>query len=294
MLIGVDFGGTAVKAGMVEGGEVVKSMSAATRLDTGPEEILDAIANTVLALTPKPEAVGVAIPGEVNAEGRCWRLANVPHFEGVPIGEELAKRLGCPIAVENDATTAALGEQLYGHGRDNPSFLMVTLGTGIGGGLVLGHQLYPGSNGFAAEIGHNNIDSSPDAPLCACGQRGCIEAFSGTKALLRRFTELGGKAATEVLPISVSARRGEEAGTKTFEMMGTALGKGLAVIQNVLDLNAIVFSGGVSASFDLIEPHIRAALRQHVFGKPAGEVPLLVSELGERAGVIGAAHLTTL
>ncbi|MES1184970.1 MAG: ROK family protein, partial [Myxococcales bacterium] len=128
MLIGVDFGGTAVKAGVVDGGEVVRSMSTATRLDTGPKEILDAIANTVLALTPKPDAVGVAIPGEVNSEGRCWRLANVPHFEGVPIGEELAKRLGCPIAVENDATTAALGEQLYGHGRDNPSFLMVTLG----------------------------------------------------------------------------------------------------------------------------------------------------------------------
>lgn len=293
MLIGVDFGGTAVKAGIVEEGEVIRSTSTATRVDAGPKDVLDAIASTVLALTPHPEAVGVAIPGEVNADGRCWRLANVPHFEGVAIGEELAKRLGCPIAVENDATTAALGEQLYGHGRHHPSFLMVTLGTGIGGGLVLGHQLYPGSNGFAAEIGHNNVDSSPDAPLCACGQRGCIEAFAGTKALLRRFAELGGKA-SEVLPISVSARRGEEAGTKTFEMMGTALGKGLAVIQNVLDLNAIVFSGGVSASFDLIEPYIRSALRQHVFGKPVGDVPLLVSELGERAGVIGAAYLTTL
>jgi glucokinase len=293
MLIGVDFGGTTVKAGIVEEGELVRSTSAATRLDTGPKEVLDAIANTVLALTPKPEAVGVAIPGEVNAEGRCWRLANVPNFEGVAIGEELAKRLNCPIAVENDATTAALGEQLYGHGRIHPSFLMVTLGTGIGGGLVLGHQLYPGSNGFAAEIGHNNVDTSVDAPLCACGQRGCIEAFAGTKALLRRFTELGGTA-TEVLPISVSARRGEEAGTKTFEMMGRALGKGLAVIQNVLDLNAIVFAGGISASFDLVEAHIRSSLREHVFGTPAGEVPLLVSELGERAGVIGAAYLTTL
>ena len=293
MLIGVDFGGTSVKAGVVQRGEVVRSTAAATRLDTGPKDVLDAIANTVLALTPRPEAVGVAIPGEVNAEGRCWRLANVPGFEGVPIGEELAKRLGCPIAVENDATAAALGEQLYGHGRDNPSFLMVTLGTGIGGGLVLGHQLYPGSNGFAAEIGHNNVDSSPEAPLCACGQRGCIEAFAGTKALLRRFQELGGSA-TEVLPISVSARRGEEAGLKTFEMMGGALGRGIAVIQNVLDLNAVVFSGGVSASFDLIEPSIRTALRANVFGKPVGEVPLLVSELGERAGVIGAAHLTTL
>jgi glucokinase len=294
MLIGVDFGGTAVKAGMVDGGEVVRSTSTATRADTTPPEILDAIARTVLSLTPKPEAVGVAIPGEVNAEGRCWRLANVPGFEGIPIGEELAKRLGCPIAVENDATTAALGEQLYGHGRDNPSFLMVTLGTGIGGGLVIGQQLYPGSNGFAAEIGHNNVDSSPEAPLCGCGQRGCIEAFAGTRALLRRFAELGGPTVTEVLPISVSARRGGEAARKTFEMMGRALGKGLATIQNVLDLNAIVFSGGVSASFDLIEEHIRAGLRENVFGKPAAEVPLLVSELGERAGVIGAAHLTTL
>lgn len=293
MLIGVDFGGTALKAGVVEGGEVVRSTSTATRPDTGPQEIMDAIASTVLALSAKPEAVGVAIPGEVNADGRCWRLANVPGFEGVPIGEELAKRLGCPIAVENDATTAALGEQLYGHGRQHPSFLMVTLGTGVGGGLVIGQQLYPGSNGFAAEIGHNNVDSSDSAPLCACGQRGCIEAFAGTRALLRRFAELGGTAG-DVLSVSVSARRGEAAGQKAFEMMGRALGKGLATIQNVLDLNAIVFSGGISASFDLIEAHIRAGLREHVFGKPTGEVPLLVSELGERAGVIGAAHLTTL
>src|SRR3954465_2152834 len=210
MLIGVDFGGTSVKAGVVEEGQVVRSTATATRLDTGPKEILDAIASTVLALTPKPEAVGVAIPGEVNAEGRCWRLANVPHFEGVPIGEELAKRLSVPSAVENDAAPAALGEQLYGQGREHPSFLMVTLGTGIGGGLVLGHQLYPGANGFAAEVGHMNVDSAPDAPLCACGQRGCVETYAGTRALLREYARYGGHA-SEVLPIAVSARRGEAA-----------------------------------------------------------------------------------
>src|SRR6187402_415053 len=181
MLIGVDFGGTQVKAGIVENGEVVRSTSTPTRAGGSADDVLDTIASTVLALSSKPDAVGVAIPGEVNGEGRCWRLPNVPGFEGVLIGEELSKRLGCPIAVENDATTAALGEQLYGHGRSHPNFLMVTLGTGIGGGLVLGHQLYPGSNGFAAEIGHNNVDSAPDAPICACGQRGCIESFAGTK-----------------------------------------------------------------------------------------------------------------
>jgi predicted NBD/HSP70 family sugar kinase len=237
--------------------------------------------------------VGVAIPGEVDADGRCWRLTNVPGFEGVHVAQELAQRLGCPIAVENDATAAALGEQLYGHGRVHPSFLMVTLGTGIGGGLVLGHLLYPGSSGFAGEIGHMNVDRSPDAPTCACGQRGCIEAYAGTYALLRRFRELGGQA-DEVLPISVSARRGEPAGLRVFEQMGEALGMGLANIQNLLDLNAIVFSGGISASFDLIEPTLRRALRQYSFAPPLAEVPLLVSELGERAGVIGAAYLTTL
>ena len=293
MLIGVDFGGTQVKAGIVESGDVVRSTSTPTRGGSGAAEVLDTIASTVLALSSKPDAVGVAIPGEVNAEGRCWRLPNVPGFEGVHIGEELAKRLHCPIAVENDATTAALGERLYGHGREHPSFLMLTLGTGVGGGLVLGHQLYPGATGFAGEVGHMKVDTSADAPLCACGQRGCVETFAGTRALLREFARHGGQA-TEVLPIAVSARRGEAAGLRTFEMMGSALGRLLANVQNLLDLNAIVFSGGISASFDLIEPYVRDALRAHAFAPPLSDVPLLVSELGERAGVIGAAHLTQL
>lgn len=295
MLIGVDFGGTHIKAGLVAGGEVVRSTSTATRAGASPEEILDLLASTVLALSPKPDSVGIAIPGEVDGDGRCWRLTNVPGFAGVHIAEELSRRLfGAQIAVENDATSAALGERLYGHGREHPSFLMVTLGTGIGAGLVLGHMLYPGANGFAGEFGHLNVDSREDAPPCACGQRGCVEAFAGTKALLRKFKELGGGDADEVLPIAASARRGERAGLDVFEMLGEGLGRGLAAVQNLLDLNAIVFSGGVAASFDLFEAHVRKALARHAFAPPLAEVPLLVSELGERAGIIGAAYLTSL
>src|SRR6187549_2755 len=253
MLIGVDFGGTQVKAGIVENGDVVRSTSTPTRAGSSADDVLDTIASTVLALSSKPDAVGVAIPGEVNSDGRCWRLPNVPGFEGVHIAEELARRLRCPIAVENDATTAALGERLYGHGRRHPSFLMMTLGTGIGGGLVIGHQLYPGTYGFAGEIGHFTIDSSPDAWACACGMRGCVEAYAGTRGLMRAFAEYG-RSATEVLDIATSARAGEEAGLRTFERMGYAIGQALANIQNVLDLSAIVFTGGVSQSFDLIEP----------------------------------------
>jgi glucokinase len=295
MLIGVDFGGTHVKAGVVEGGEVIRSTSAATRAGSEPEEILDVLAGAVLALSATPEGVGIAIPGEVDADGRCWRLTNVPGFAGIHVARELSRRLGgCPIAVENDATSAALGERLYGHGREHPSFLMVTLGTGIGGGLVLGHMLYPGANGFAAEFGHLNVDRGPDAPECACGQRGCVESYAGTKALVRKFKELGGGDVNEVLGISVSARKGESAGLEVFAMLGEGLGRGVAAVQNLLDLNAIVFSGGVAASFDLIEPHVRAVLKRNTFAPPLAEVPLLVSGLGERAGIIGAAYLTTL
>jgi len=295
MLIGVDFGGTHVKAGLVSGGEVVRSTSTVTRAGSTPGEILDLLASTVLALAPKPESVGVAIPGEVDGDGRCWRLTNVPGFSGIHIAEELSQRLfGAQIAVENEATCAALGERLYGHGREHPSFLMVTLGTGIGSGLVLGHMLYPGANGFAGEFGHINIDSSADAPQCACGQRGCVEAYAGTKALLRKFRELGGGDVDEVLPISASARRGESAGLETFAMLGRGLGRGLVAVQNLLDLNAIVFTGGIAASFDLFEPHVRTTLTQLAFAPPLSEVPLLVSELGERCGILGAAYLTSL
>jgi len=295
MLIGVDFGGTHVKAGVVEGGEVLRSTSAATRNGASPDDVLDLLASTVLSITSEPEAVGIAIPGEVDAEGRCWRLTNVPGFAGVHVAAELSRRLGgCPIAVENDATSAALGERLFGHGREHPSFLMVTLGTGIGAGLVLGHMLYPGANGFAGEFGHLNIDRSANAPLCACGQRGCVEAFAGTKALHRRYKELSGNDVDEVRPIAENARRGDAAALSVFNVMGEALGRGLAAVQNLLDLNAIIFTGGIAAALDLLEPHLRLALRAHTFAPPLAEVPLLASELGERAGMIGAAYLTTL
>ncbi len=293
-MIGVDFGGTGIKAGIVEDGKIVKSKECPTPQTGRAEDVLDAIARIVLELDSKPRSVGVAIPGEVDPQGRCWGLPNVPGFKGVAFGEGLSDRLRCPVAVENDATTAALGEYLYGHGTRYPSFLMITLGTGIGGGLVIGGQLYPGSNGFAGEIGHININPNPDAPSCGCGKKGCLETYSGTAALIRKFKEEGGPEVTEIKAIADSARAKEKAGVEAFKMMGDALGRGLANIQNVLDLSALVFTGGISRSFDLIEPSLRAALRENSFAEPPAEVPLVVSELGVAAGVVGAANLTRI
>jgi glucokinase len=290
MKIGIDFGGTQIKAGAVEDGRIVRSTVFATGAGAPPDEVLGGIAAAVRELAVVPHSVGLAIPGEVDSQGRCWRLPNVPGFEGVNIAQALAAELGCPVAVENDATTAALGERWFGHGRDYASFMLVTLGTGIGAGLVIAKQLHRGASGFAGEFGHAVIDSTDNAAPCNCGLRGCLEAYAGTRALLRRHAELGGVSET-VLDIAESARRGEVAGIESFRGMGRALGLGLSVVQNVLDLDAIVFSGGVSRSLDLILPALRETLRARAFAPPLAEVPLVVSELGEFAGVMGAAHL---
>jgi glucokinase len=292
-VIGVDFGGTRVKVADVDGAAIVRRTSIETPVGRTAGQILDAIAEAVLAFDAAPPSFGMAIPGEVDASGRCFRLPNVPGFEGVEIATELSRRTSAEVTVENDGTTAAYAEALFGHGREHGSFLMVTLGTGVGGGLVVGRRLVRGKNGFAGEIGHVTVDASTGARPCVCGNRGCLEAYAGTKALLERFREAGGTAG-EVKDVAESARRGEHAGRLSFEQMADALAIALNSIQNVLDLDAIVFTGGISQSFGLIEPRLREGLRRRRFAEPLSEVPLLVSELGEVAGVVGAAHLPGL
>jgi glucokinase len=292
-MIGVDFGGTRIKVGKVSGATVEQSVSVATQSADGPSQILDLIASTVKGIESKPTGVGLAVPGIVAPDGVCFRLPNVPGFEGVNLAKELGARLGCRVVVENDATSAALAELRQGHGRKHPSFLMLTLGTGIGGGLAIDGKLLRGKNGFAGEVGHTPIERSETAWPCGCGLKGCLESYAGTKALLRKYAELGGSA-TEILPIAEAARRGEQAGLETFAMMGRALGIAIAGFQNTLDLDAIVFTGGISSSFDLIEPSIKQALSAFAFAPPLANVPLLVSELGERTGLLGAAYLNTL
>jgi glucokinase len=286
----VDFGGTRIKAGVVEDGRVVRSES--TDTPHSVPQVLDAIATLVKRLETRSNLVGVAIPGECDSRGRCHRLPNVPGFEGVGIADELSRRLGTGVSVENDATTAALGESLYGHGRAYASFAMVTLGTGVGGGIVIDGRVRRGTHGFGGELGHVRIDGyrRADGVRCGCGQVGCVEAFAGTAALLARYRELGGKCA-EVMDIANAVRDGDERAQRVFEEMGEALAWMLTSVQNVLDLDAIVFAGGISASFDLIEPSLRRTLRERAHAEALGEGPLLASALGANVGIVGAASL---
>jgi glucokinase len=288
LAVGVDFGGTRIKAGVVEDGRLLQLESCDTPAG-GPGTVLDAIASTVRRLGV-PQALGVAIPGEVDPQGRCYRLPNVAGFEGVDIRAELEARLGCSVSVENDSTSAALGELLHGHGRSFRSFLVATLGTGVGGGLVIDGTLRRGAHGFGAEIGHILVDTSADAWPCPCGLRGCMESRAGTVGLVRHYRDQGGRAA-EPSDVAVAAARGDVRALETFRFVGHALGMGLAQVQKIVDLDALVFAGGISASFTLIEPALRETLRAQCFGPPTAEVPLVVSELGSHGGVIGAACL---
>jgi len=288
-MIGIDFGGTQIKIAKVEDAKILESCSIATDPGCSPSALLQRIADRVRDLEAQPKSVGFAIPGEVDKAGRCWRLPNVAGFEGVQIENELSALLDCPVSVENDGTAAALAELLFGHGRTHASFLIFTLGTGIGGGIVLDGVPRRGTHGFAGEIGHISLHGFESWP-CVCGEKGCLEAYAGTAGLMRKFRELGGEA-SEVLDIAASARSGEPAGLGVFEMMGEVLGMGIRSIQNLLDLDAVVFTGGVSKSFDLIEPSCRRTLDTRSYAEPLSRIPLLVSELGDRAGTVGAAHL---
>jgi glucokinase len=286
----VDFGGTRIKAGLVREGTILKTAAVDTPAGESPDQVVASIVHAVEQLQVCPHSVGLAIPGQVDYYGMIWRLPNVPGLEAFPIAESIGRRLGCNVVAENDATTAALGENLWGRGRGFADFMMVTLGTGIGGGLIANNKLVRGAHGFAGEIGHIKIDRSPEAWECNCGQRGCAEAYAGTKGLVRRFRELGGEATT-IREIAESARRREPAGLQVFQQMGETLGLLLTNIQHVLDLEAFAFTGGIAQSFDLIEPSLRKTLRSRAFAPPLGQVPLLVSQLGARAGLVGAAYL---
>jgi glucokinase len=288
-MIGIDVGGTKIKIAKVRDAEVLESRSFATKPGRPPREMFREIADQVRQLDPSPESVGLAIPGEVDGGGRCTRLPNIPGFEGVEIEEELSGLLGCPVGVENDGTAAALAELLFGHGRTYPSFLMITLGTGIGGGVVLDGILRRGRHGFAGELGHIALHRS-ESWTCVCGEPGCLEAYAGTAGLMRKFAELGGRA-REIREIADSARAGEATGLGVFQMMGEVLAQGIRSIQNLLDVDAFVFTGGISKSFDLIEPSCRKTIEAHSYAEQLARVPLLVSELGDRAGAVGAAHL---
>jgi len=293
--VGIDLGGTAIKAGAVdEQGRVLDRRSVPTGLEHGAASVLDRMAGLARELGAE-DRVGVGAPGLIDhASGRVLESPNLKAMVNVPLRDELARRLGfAPQAVtlENDANAAAVGEAWLGAGRTHQDLLLVTLGTGVGGGFVLKGELYDGEGGMGGEIGHVCID--PEGPWCGCGRRGCVEQYASATAAKRRALSVGlpEESPGDLKLLAAAARSAPGPERDLCTAIGRDLGRGLGVVVTLLDLRCFVIGGGFGAALDVLLPGVRAGIDERSYGSRLADVLVLPAELGADAGWIGAARL---
>jgi glucokinase len=284
--IGVDVGGTAVKLGVCDAdGRVHARRTIATDPAAGPDHLLDrvaAVAGALVAETGPVRACGVGIPGPLDAERRTLLRANhLPGWTDVAIPELLSARLDLPVALENDANCAAWGESQVGVGRSAQAVVLFTLGTGVGGGVVLGGRLWAGVGGAAGALGHLVVD--PAGPLCRCGQRGCLEQYASATAVARRFGRGGAEAAFE------AARRGEPDALAAVAAACDALAAAAAAAIHMLQPEVVVLGGGMAAAGDSLLAPVREGVRRRVRPAWLARTRVELTALGGDAGWIGAA-----
>jgi glucokinase len=311
LLAGIDVGGTKVLGVLVDPArpDVVVDEARVPTPD-GQVAVLDAMADTVRRLADGPAgsaagvgAVGVGIAGLVDRSGVLHIGPNLPGLLGVRVGDELDRRLHLPVRVDNDATCAAWGEHLAGAARGERDVACVTLGTGIGGGIVAGGELVRGAHGYGAEFGHMVVD--PRGPVCPCGRRGCWERFasgSGLAWLGREAAEAGRFDRGVELAGSIEALRGEhvsraaaegdEGGLAVLRTFADWVALGIGNLVTVLDCSLVVIGGGLVELGDLLLDPVRAAYPAQVMAPgERADVRIVAAELGEHAGAIGAALL---
>ncbi|MFT4648934.1 MAG: glucokinase [Planctomycetota bacterium] len=291
-VIGVDIGGTSVKGGLLlPDGTRRLAQPLPTVLDQGAHAFIDGLAEWIQELGADCP-LGIGVPGIFEPGTR--RLTESPNLKalaGFDFAVELGKRLGrdaATIPVENDANLAALGEQWLGAGRGKRDLVMVTLGTGVGGGIVLDGRIIRGPLGRGGEIGHLNIHEGVLAPeACGCGKFGCLESFASGTAAQRRARAAGLNPDLSQLAAAARLQAGPE--RDLLHQIGEDLGRGLAQILVLLDVDTFVVGGGFGAALDMLHAGILAGIRERDF---AERVPHVVNaELGSDAGWLGAARL---
>ncbi|MCW2766916.1 MAG: glkA 1 [Nocardioides sp.] len=305
---GVDVGGTKIAGGVVdEHGAIIEELRVESPA-TDAEAIEEAIAGLVTELRSRHEiaAVGVGAAGYIDKSRAVVMFAPNIAWRNVNLKAELEERVNLPVVVENDANAAAWGEFTYGAGHDVDDLLLVTVGTGVGGGVVLDGELYRGAFGVGAEIGHMRV--VPDGILCGCGNHGCFEQYASGSAMVREarsaagggsllarglLDRAGGDIENITGPlITEAARAGDWFAIEQLAALGKWLGEGIASLTAVLDPAVVVIGGGVSEAGELLLAPIRSAFAAQLTGR--GHRPMLEirrARLGNRAGLIGAADL---
>jgi glucokinase len=311
LAIGVDVGGTKVAAGVVDEQGTVLARTRRPTPSTSPADVERTISEVVAELRVDHQvvAVGIGAAGFIDSERATVLFAPNLAWRDEPLRDEVAKLVGLPVVVENDANAAAWAEYRFGAGQGQDQLVVVTVGTGIGGGIVLDGRLYRGRYGIGAEFGHMQV--FPDGRRCGCGQKGCWEQYCSGRALLheareiadvqkdygKRLLELGNgrPEGIEAPEVTKAAQEGDPAALDCFAEVGRWLGQGLADLAALLDPGCFVVGGGVADAGELLLAPARRVFAEHVSGgthRPHAQIRH--AALGNDAGMVGAADLARL
>jgi len=309
LYVGIDLGGTNIKLAVVTGeARVVGNMSMETEAWGGPEVVIDRmiegarrIVDEVSAPWEQIRAVGIGSPGFLNWEtGVIIHPPNLPGWRDVPLRKRLSEALKKPVALENDANAAAWGEYWAGAGKGARSLVMFTLGTGIGGGIILDDEILRGFQDLAGELGHITID--PDGPVCSCGQQGCLESFASATGTVRRFRDAVQRGEKSALAEQVLAGKqvtgrqmyeaalaGDELSRRTLGETGRYMGIGISSMVMTINPEVFVLAGGLSKAGEILMGPLREELDGRMPEHVKGKMNVRFAKLGELAGAIGAA-----
>jgi glucokinase len=310
LILAADLGGTHLRAAVVgRDGTIHYRLKQPTPQAEKPDWIVHALVEAAhegerqTAGRGQISAVSIAVPGTVNFEdGVVVKAPNVPCLDGFRLAAALESELEWPAILENDANAAAIGEMWQGAGRGYSHIVCVTLGTGVGGGIILDGKLWRGVDGSAAEIGHLGVDPFGGVP-CACGSRGCLEVYASATAIVRMTREARPRYPDSILHTSEdltsetvyqAGLQGDELALEVFRRMGVYLGIGIASLVNLLNPEIIVIGGGLSNGWELFEQHMRQQVIERAFPIPACSVKITRAECGDDAGFLGAARLAFL
>ena len=292
LVFAVDLGGTHLRVALVDdSGKILQHLKQETPKGESPDEILDALADAARKWDcDRVVAASIMVPGAVDADKAVVVQApNLPSLINFPLKAELEQRLGWPVFLENDANAAAVGEMWLGAARGCTDVVSVTLGTGVGGGVILNGKLWRGSHGSAGEIGHAAVDPFSGVK-CKCGNTGCLEMFASATAIVRMARELGMKQTT-AQEVYQAGRDGDELALSVFKRFGMYLGIGLANLINIIDPQIIVLTGGAVNGWDLFAAEMYRQVGERAFRATAQQVKIARSECGDNAGLLGAAKI---